>query len=526
MEVQNMRIKKWLLMLCMAIAMTIVIPTIGTGVGDMSTVEAAPKVKLNKKKVTLYVGKSTTLKLKGTKQKVKWSSNKKSVATVSSKGKVKAKKKGTATITAKVGKKKYKCKVTVKKKSVKSVLLSETSKRIVTGGTFSLSANVAPFDATNRNIKWYSSNPNVAKVNNGVVETYTSGTAIITATADGKSASCTVIAVPAISVDTQNLTIKDAGKIYVSFDDLCPSYTFATSKVVDDNIISVKWDDTVYANTTGLNITAKNNGSTQIILTNNVNSEKVVVNVTVSGYVKPVKSLGDKGVYYDSTNKEHKIFFSLLAEDKTKVITSGNAKLKIVNQNGEEVYNEQVSFDKDDFSNWTIGTEYKADLCCIKISNSDITKARTKNGTISIEIELDDDLFSGSYNYSMSQLPIFEASELCRVIPPEPTIACYYSASGDLKTKCDISETECDVKYSGTGFTLDLKIKGMKLYDSGGASATNTCRFKVKLYKDGALVDDKYVLIYSLCNFEMFEETITFYGLEEGVYEMVIIDYR
>lgn len=78
-------------------------------------VEAA--VKLNKKKVTLYVGKSTTLKVKGTKKKAKWTSSNKKVATVSSKGKVKAKKKGTAKITAKVGKKKYTCKVTVKEKS-------------------------------------------------------------------------------------------------------------------------------------------------------------------------------------------------------------------------------------------------------------------------------------------------------------------------------------------------------------------------------------------------------------------------
>lgn len=86
-------------------------------------VEAA--VKLNKKKVTLYVGKSTTLKVKGTKKKAKWTSSNKKVATVSSKGKVKAKKKGTAKITAKIGKKKYTCKVTVKQKTNKIEYISE-----------------------------------------------------------------------------------------------------------------------------------------------------------------------------------------------------------------------------------------------------------------------------------------------------------------------------------------------------------------------------------------------------------------
>ena len=81
-------------------------------------VNAKKAPKLSKSKVTLYVGKSTTLKVKNSKKKVKWSSTKKSVATVTSKGKVKAKKKGTAYIKAKVEKKTLKCKVTVKEKYI------------------------------------------------------------------------------------------------------------------------------------------------------------------------------------------------------------------------------------------------------------------------------------------------------------------------------------------------------------------------------------------------------------------------
>ncbi len=82
---------------------------------DTTTVSAA-KNKLSKTKITLTKGKKYRLKVKGTKKKVKWSSTKKSVATVNKKGVVTAKKKGTAYIKAKVGKKTYKCKVTVKSK--------------------------------------------------------------------------------------------------------------------------------------------------------------------------------------------------------------------------------------------------------------------------------------------------------------------------------------------------------------------------------------------------------------------------
>lgn len=76
----------------------------------------AETVKLSKKQYTMKVGKTYTLKVKGTTAKVKWSSSDKSIATVSKKGKVKAKKPGVVTITAKVKKKKYTCEITIKTK--------------------------------------------------------------------------------------------------------------------------------------------------------------------------------------------------------------------------------------------------------------------------------------------------------------------------------------------------------------------------------------------------------------------------
>ncbi len=98
---------------------------------------AAGKIKLSATKKTMNVGEKTTLKVKGTKKKVKWSSNNKKVATVTNKGKVTAKKSGKATITAKVGKKSLKCKLTVKKKPKRNTIkeveyeLQDTGKGVV-----------------------------------------------------------------------------------------------------------------------------------------------------------------------------------------------------------------------------------------------------------------------------------------------------------------------------------------------------------------------------------------------------------
>lgn len=79
---------------------------------SFTTVHAA-NVKLNKSNMTVYPKQKVTLKITGTKKKVKWSSKKASIVKVNKKGRVTAVKSGTTTITAKVGKKKYKCTVTV-----------------------------------------------------------------------------------------------------------------------------------------------------------------------------------------------------------------------------------------------------------------------------------------------------------------------------------------------------------------------------------------------------------------------------
>jgi hypothetical protein len=68
---------------------------------------------MSKKKVTLAVGQTYKLKVKGIKGKTKWKSSNKSVVTVK-KGVITANRKGSAKITAKVKGKKLTCKVTVK----------------------------------------------------------------------------------------------------------------------------------------------------------------------------------------------------------------------------------------------------------------------------------------------------------------------------------------------------------------------------------------------------------------------------
>ncbi len=91
-------------------------------IGVPSLTEAKKKApKLNKKKVTVTVGKTAKLTVKNTKKKAKWSikAGKKNIKLTKKKKSsvvIKGKKAGKATVMAKVGKKKLTCKVTVVKK--------------------------------------------------------------------------------------------------------------------------------------------------------------------------------------------------------------------------------------------------------------------------------------------------------------------------------------------------------------------------------------------------------------------------
>lgn len=141
----------------------------------------AKSMKISASRVTLYKGKSKKLTV-NTKKKIRWSSTNKKVATVSKKGKVTAKKKGTATIKAKVGKKTFKCKVTVKNPSISKSKLS-----IPVGTTYQFKARGLS------NVKWSSSDTNKASISSsGLMTTYATGKVTIKAKAGKKTYKCKV----------------------------------------------------------------------------------------------------------------------------------------------------------------------------------------------------------------------------------------------------------------------------------------------------------------------------------------------
>ncbi len=149
------------------------------------------------------------------KANVVWSSSNTAIATVSN-GRVSAKKVGDVTITATTSNGKVaKCRLKVSPMNVNKLEISPLSITLDQEATKKLYVSFVPSSAKEYyTIKWTSSNKNVATVdNNGVVTAKNPGTATITATAGGKSASTKVV-VNATSVTAVKMTgCQSVGKV-------------------------------------------------------------------------------------------------------------------------------------------------------------------------------------------------------------------------------------------------------------------------------------------------------------------------
>lgn len=177
------QMKKIVISLLMVLALTMstveILPTITPSI----TVEASTKAKLNKTKAFLIKGQTSTLKLSGFKGKIIWSSSKPCIATVNSNGKVTARKKGSAVITAKADTNKYTCKITVQTPSI-----SKKNTTLTEGQKITLKMN-----GTNQKVKWSSSQKDTLSVSSkGVVTAKKAGKAVITATVLNKKFKCNI----------------------------------------------------------------------------------------------------------------------------------------------------------------------------------------------------------------------------------------------------------------------------------------------------------------------------------------------
>ena len=172
-------------------------------------------VTLDKTSLSLEKGQSTTLFANITpddasNKTITWTTSDANVVKVDQTGKITALNKGEATITAKAGNKTASCKVTVIV-PVQSIKLDKTSFSLGKGQSMTLVATVTPDDASDKTIKWKSSDENIVQVDQtGKITAVGVGGATVTAQVGDKTATCKVtviIPIESITLDKQKDTL-------------------------------------------------------------------------------------------------------------------------------------------------------------------------------------------------------------------------------------------------------------------------------------------------------------------------------
>lgn len=167
-----------------------------TVICTVTVTEKVTKISLNHSSYRLVKGKTVKLKATvtsntATTKKVKWTSSKKTVATVTSAGRVKGKKVGTCVIKATTTdgtKKTARCTIRVIQQA-SSLQINKTYAKVMQGKTLTLKTKITPSKASIKRLTWSSSDEAIATVTSkGKVTGITPGTCTITAkTTDGSN---------------------------------------------------------------------------------------------------------------------------------------------------------------------------------------------------------------------------------------------------------------------------------------------------------------------------------------------------
>lgn len=270
---------------------------------------------------------------------VTWTSSNPSVATVDASGRVKAIGAGDAAIWARAGNKEARCFVTVRAAiPVSSVVLNKTSLSLEVGYGAELSVEVYPEDATSGLVSWSSSNPHVATVSAGygwaTVRAVGAGSATISATAGGVTATCSVTAVVSVTRFSLNTYSLD---LYLGETETLVA-TIEPSNATDK---SIKWeskDSSVATVDAYGRVTAVGVGTTEI--TASVNSihgvYRNVVYVRVG--LRPVTGVTLNKTTLALVEGESETLFATVtpdnAADKTVTWSSSNNQVASVDDNG------------------------------------------------------------------------------------------------------------------------------------------------------------------------------------------------
>lgn len=232
-----------------------------------------------------------------------YSSDDTNIASVNSKGYVKANNVGTTTITVKTSDEKLSDTLTIKVVNSSStertpvtinptsINLTGLSSGLSVGGKANVIYTIAPSNATNKTVTWSSSNPSVATVSNGIVTGVSAGNCTIIATTSNNISSQLNITVLPNTVSVTGITINGNTSISMNVGYTKRLYWTITPSNATNKEVKYKSSNTnvIIVDSNGI-MAAVGSGTAVVTVTTKDGNKTAVANVTVNNSTSPTST--------------------------------------------------------------------------------------------------------------------------------------------------------------------------------------------------------------------------------------------
>ena len=329
--------------------------------------------------------------------------------------------------------------------AVSAVSLSQPTAEMIIGETVQLIATIVPSNATAKSVIWASSKQSVATVSDsGLVTAISEGTSTITASAGGKSASCTVtvskkvIEVTSVELDLAELSLEEGRSATL----------VATVKPVDATDKTVSWSstDTAIATVDGNGtVSAVKEGTATI--TAKAGDKQATCVVTVSKKVIAVESITLSKSELQLEKGESEILVAMVkpdnATDKTFTWSSSDDAIATVEQSGKVLATgggEAIIMAQAGEKTATCKVTVTVPVESISLDNTSLTLEEGQSITLVATVK-PDDASDKTVSWSSSDASTVTVDDSGKVVAVKKGTATITAQSGGHTTICTVTVT-------------------------------------------------------------------------------------
>lgn len=213
----------------------------------------------------------------------------------------------------------------------------------------------------------------------------------------------------------------------------------------------------------------------------------------------------------NSGTNDYSLFFGLLNDNDRYIAADVDVDIRIVNDEGEEVYSATKSVASRDFGDYESEAAGKQYLANVHIAASDIKSGKSNNGTVYLTVYKGDAVRFDEVNCTaLYCLPVADVTLSAEGLPIEINVKGFDGSTESVLEITDVSYTyekeyipQLKITFSGQkidGDSSSYDIISYKLYDS-----------------DGYLIDSSNVYLQSLSAGDKFkDDSIVVYDITPG----------